>query len=581
VAAAACSIVLSVSYVLYDKDVWQHLAVGRAIWTLHAVPVRQIWIWPTYGTPEVTPSWLFRALLWPVWQAGGVTALFAWRWVKTLAAFGLAWAAARRMGARGLTPLLVIAACALTYRQRSQIRPETLVAVLLAAEIFVLEMRRHGGRDLTWLLVPIAWLWANAHLSYPLGLALTAAHLIAIPLDRRRGALNAHVPKRLALVLAAQVAITFAHPGGLPALLQPFTYVIAERNEPIMKTIPELFPIPWSANLADLLPLVLGGWLLLALGRWRRHGFDAAEALTAGGFVALAVPSQRFLGFAMVAVAPYLARDLDGWVARHRWPAWTRPAWARAGLVAAGCLAVGPPEWLRPDMPLGVAYDLRQLPVAACDFMAAHNVRGRGFNPFYLGGYQLWRFWPDPDRLPFMDIHQSGTPADRYAYAFAGFEPRAWSDLDARHHFDYVLWRRSGYGSERLLDRFDADSALALVFLDDAAALYVRRDGLMAPVAEAFRYRAIAAGPLKWRSLGVSAAADPALRDTLVRELEREAASSPEHALAETRLGGVALAAGDVAAARRHFERAQAVDPNTPGLKERFAALATAEAARR
>src|SRR5205085_10257351 len=150
-----------------------------------------------------------------------------------------------------------------------------------------------------------------------------------------------------------------------------------------MKTIPELFPVPWSANLANLLPVVLGGWLLLALGRWRRHGFDAAEALTAGGFAGIALPSQRFLGFAMIAVAPYLARDLDGWVAARRWPAWTRPAWARAGLAAIACFAVGPAVWRNPEVPLGIAYDMRQVPVAACDFMAEHGVRGHGFNPFY------------------------------------------------------------------------------------------------------------------------------------------------------------------------------------------------------
>jgi len=71
IAAAAISMVISVSYVLFEKDMWQHIAVGRALWSLHAVPTTQIWIWPTYGLPDVTPSWLFRVLLWPVWDHGG------------------------------------------------------------------------------------------------------------------------------------------------------------------------------------------------------------------------------------------------------------------------------------------------------------------------------------------------------------------------------------------------------------------------------------------------------------------------------------------------------------------------------
>ena len=33
-------------------------------------------------------------------------------------------------------------------------------------------------------------------------------------------------------------------------------------------------------------------------------------------------------------------------------------------------------------------------PIAACDLIAAHGVRGRSFNQMRSGGYLLWRFWP-------------------------------------------------------------------------------------------------------------------------------------------------------------------------------------------
>ena len=36
------------------------------------------------------------------------------------------------------------------------------------------------------------------------------------------------------------------------------------------------------------------------------------------------------------------------------------------------------------------------------DFMLAEGIRGRGLNHFYYGPYQLYRFWPERDRLPFM-----------------------------------------------------------------------------------------------------------------------------------------------------------------------------------
>jgi hypothetical protein len=571
IAAAAISIVISVSYVLFEKDMWQHIAVGRAIWALHHVPTTQIWIWPTYGAPDVTPSWLFRVLIAPVWDQFGVVGLFVWRWATTLAAFGLAWATARRMGARGLTPLLVMAVCVLTYRQRSQIRPETLAAVLLSLQIWILETRRQGGRDWTWALIPVAWVWANAHISYPLGFALTGIHLVG---DAWRG--RAKEAGRLALVLACQIAVSFLHPGGLPALLQPFQFVFSQRNDAIMQTIPELKPVNFRDNLTDLLPLVLLGWLVLYLRRVRRH-FDAVELLTVGGALAMALPSNRFLGFAMVMLAPYLARDLDAWITQCSWPSWTRPAWARAGLVTLACAATGAAEWARPEVTLGIAVRMREVPVHALNWIEQHGVRGRSYNPFYFGGYFLYRFWPDKERLPFMDIHQSGTERDRYEYAYAGFEKQAFRELDGRNQFEYIVWRRVGYGVVRALDMFDSDTTMALVFVDDAAALYLRRHGRYAALVDSFAYRAIPAGPSRWRTLDPEATRDSSLRAQILVELAREVSESPEHALASTQLGAEAMVARDWVGARRHLEEALRVNPRATGVHERLAVIALAE----
>ena len=579
-AAAAAAVLVSVTFVLYEKDFWQHLAVGRALWQLGHVPATQIWTWPTYGEPAITPSWGFRLAIWPVWKAGGVWGLYAWRWLTTLAVFGLAFVTARRMGARGMAPLLVIVLCALTYRQRSQIRPETLASVWLALTIAVLEWRRvsfggaprtGGWRDPALLLVPILWTWINTHVSYPLGLAVAFAYAIDASIARRAGAVA------LWRAIALSVLVLFANPYGPSAMVEPFRFFLGQRDEPIYRLIPELTPLDLGRNLTNFLPLVLFGWPLLQIDRLIRRRADLAEGLLTVFFIAVTIAAQRFLGFAMVVAAPFMARDLDRWLASRRTPRFMTPPPIRGVVTATLCLALGLMDWRRPEFPIGVGLRNVEYPIAACDFIAREGVRGRSFNHFYLGGYLLDRFWPDRGRLPFIDIHQTGTRADRDLYAYAMSDGAAWRALDEKHHFEWVLLRRVPYPGDFLVEHLDADSSFALVFLDDAAALYVRRDGILAPIAAAFRYRAIAAGPTKWHTLGVAASADTALRNTIVRELERESASSPEHALAELRLGGAALAAGDLVAARRHFENAQAVDPNTPGLKERFASLETAE----
>jgi len=87
--------------------------------------------------------------------------LATWRWGTTLGAF--AWRGRRAAhGSARLAPLVRScgARCS-TGSARSA--PDTLVAVLMALEIVLLEARRLGGRDRAWLLVPLAWVWANAH----------------------------------------------------------------------------------------------------------------------------------------------------------------------------------------------------------------------------------------------------------------------------------------------------------------------------------------------------------------------------------------------------------------------------------
>ena len=209
--AGAC-ILLAVTFRIIDTDFWQHLAVGRALWTTHEIPRIEEWSWPTWGEPAILRSWAFRALLWPFWLAGGSPGLFAWRWLTTALAFGFAWATARRMGARGLAPLAVLVVCALVYRQRSQVRPETLASVLLAFTMWLLAAARDApsgqprrARRLWWM-VGVVWVWANAHISYVLAFALLAIHLIAAHLDAGRGVRRGPAPAALWRVTLAAAA---------------------------------------------------------------------------------------------------------------------------------------------------------------------------------------------------------------------------------------------------------------------------------------------------------------------------------------------------------------------------------------
>src|SRR5262245_40703376 len=598
--AAGC-IVLSVSAWIYDTDFWHHLLVGKVIWQTHSIPALNLWTWPAYGHTDANNAWLFRALVWPLWSAWGITGLFAWRWLSTLAVFGILWAAARRMGARGFTPLVVMAACALVYRQRTQLRPETLVAILIALQIWLLEARRvardaaitaaRGGavptatpllRDPLLGLIPIAWVWANTHPSYYMGFILIGFHV----LDDLRAAGRAPAAAaalvragslRLFLIAVAGFAISFANPWGWRPLWQPFEFFLTLRHEPIYQGIGELQHLDWHNNARNGLAVLMVLWPVLAVWRGRRAGFDLVEALCLVFFTALMLNTQRFNAVWSVFAAPYLARDLDAWVQARAFPAWTLSAWARAGLAALTCVAIGIPEWMRIEYPIGVRLDMARYPVKACDFMAAHGVRGHGFNDFQ-GGYQAWRFWPERERLPFMTgTPEAATKTDRNLLALSQQSRGSWLQLDAIHHFDYVLISRFHSGWGRLLDFLDADSTWALVFADDAAALYVRRGGPLARVAAEYGYHYLPGGTEGLAALGQRAVGDTTVRRGVEEELLRETRDSPYASQAYSLLARAAFTERRFGDAERYTRAAIAAEPLTPGEHERLGRIALAE----
>jgi len=572
IVACAASLVLSASYRLYDTDFWTLLVTGKAMWKAGGIPMTDQWTWPTLGEPQVMSSWLFRWRLWPLWEHGGVPGLFVWRWVVTLATFGLLAMAARRMGARGFLALPLLAWCGVAYRLRTDIRPELAAGALFALALWLLESERsrkvaarEDGSVSPWRrifadrrvwLVPLACVWANAHLSWYLLFVLWGLYL----LDGRGGR-----PWRL---VAFAAAATFVNPWGWRALWQPFEFALFWRNERLFRAIAELQPLDWRAHVRDGLPLLFALWAALAIWRWRRRGFDVVEALGGFFFVIAAISSQRFLGNAVAFAAPFLVRDAAEWAAARAWSPWLGGAWVRAGLAAATCFAVGIAEWTRHELPLGIALDTRKLPVAACDFIEARGIRGRALNDLHLGGYLAWRAWPGRDRLPFMTTQpENARPDDRRAYAAALIEARGWQQLQIRHRFEWVLLDRNPSPGERLLAWVAADTAFAPVFMDDAAIVFVRRRGALAAVADSFAFRTVPADPDARRALIFACEGDSALRAAATAEFARQAASSSQSALAEQALGTLALMEGRIEQGRAHLERALAIRPTLPGAR--------------
>jgi hypothetical protein len=587
---AAVCVLAFVTTIVQDTDLWTLLAQGRSLWSGHPPTINQ-WTWPSWDAPQTASSWLFRALLWPLWQLGGEWGVFAWRWASTIAIFALAWACARALGARGLVALPVLVACAAIYRVRADARPESLAAVLLALALVLLEAGRARSRDTAasprgagaarwpaeWALVLVALVWVNAHVTWYLLFALIGFHVLDAwaRSDRARAA-------RLVLIAVASLAVSFVHPSGWRALWAPFEFALVWGRDPMFASVEELRRLSWRDDWRSGIAVLVLLWPVLIVWRGSRRRFDLVEALACATLGALTILSVRFAGVFAVAAAPFIARAMAEFVAvvapdppRPPVPAgpWARSAAAIAAsaVIAAYVLSLG-------DRSPGVGIAMVNAPVRAADVMAEVGIRGRGFNEMHLGGYLSHRFWPDRERAPFVTTQPELSGAEiRATYGEAMRRPAAWYALDRSLGFDYVLLERAQDPGDHLPDVLDGDTTWVMVFGDDAAQLWVRRGGRFADVAAARGYAVIPGGRDRRPGLIAAAESDPALRQRAAAEAERMTAESPWNGHAHHMLGYFALMDSRHADARRHFEETLRQQPGIAGVRALLGFLALHE----
>jgi tetratricopeptide (TPR) repeat protein len=162
-----------------------------------------------------------------------------------------------------------------------------------------------------------------------------------------------------------------------------------------------------------------------------------------------------------------------------------------------------------------------------------------------------------------MDVHQTGTRADRDLYTYASIRREAWDELARRHGVELAMvdGHQEWILGDHLLDFLDLEPDWALVFRDDAAALYLRRSSPQGPAADSLAYRVMPGGNEALVALWPRIVRNPALRDSLKAELERCAASSRFNAHAHSSLANLAFMEKDRAGARRHLLAALRADP--------------------
>ena len=556
-----------------DPDSFHHLALGRDI-ARNGLRAEEPFLYPIRGAHTGRP---------PYWL--GSLAVYGWHVLlgeRALSLFPAAAAAALAVvllldsmprGGRPTLRAMAVAALPLalvleTFRYRAAARPEILATLLLAVTMWSIR-RLEDGEPRPLLAFPaLALLWTNLHPSSLAGIgpiAVFAAAGLASRAVGRTPALPSLRDVALAgAVAAAALAASLATPSRTNPVAAAARFALSalriDAGNPaagdaalpgVTRAVAEMQgggASLWGSPVGVLMLVTALSFLV------RPRALRLREVLTVALFAWLPFNAVRFsLMFAAVA-APVAARHLEEACAALPERAGRLPVRSLAPLVAlAAALATIPLGRLAPHIRFGTGLVPGAFPVRGADYLAAARFEGRLFNTFGFGGYLEWR----EVGPPFQDGRGLLAPGDSPAALLGTASPVHFAFLDRKYRFDALLiavptmdpaFARQVVAAGRKDDWVVARSTWSLVAFDDAALLYLRRDGRYGEQARRDEY--LAANPAN-ADLPVYGAEVP----LLLREYARSVAEAPSCVRCRLLLGEMALAAG------RPEEAARAVSP--------------------
>lgn len=499
-----------------QPDLYFHLACGERILS-EGLPTHNVFLAPHPEHPFVAHEWAFQVGAILLWRLGQGAALL------TLAKTGaVALALALIAGRSGPAPLrwLLLIPLVLVGGGRYVLRPEVLTLLGVALHLYLLP-RWRGARAGALLLLGYQALWSNSHGYALLGPCLTLGALAGVALERT--ALGARwfrsprgpAPAALALLLAAELGISFLNPAGPAAPLYPFLHLGQSAGEAPLPIVELLSP--FDRTLSEHTEVRLFRVWLLLLPLFVAAGLRArrlpADTLAMGaGLVVVALPYVRHLALGAAGLAVLTAPGalaLGGWLTRdwrgeRRARALTGLTWGGAALAGLLTLATLDDRFhetsdYRARAGVGLA-DLATYPGAAEVLDAAPPDTGGLFNTFGSGHWLLWKRGERAPR-PFicgnldlyprahLELYHQLLAGERDFTATCEEHGISWALLDHRVEVPPALIAALAHDPRWTLVQADAHAALFL--LSDVA----RRVGIAPLDREAFARAAGEAAP--------------------------------------------------------------------------------------
>jgi hypothetical protein len=401
---------------ILSVDFGWHIKTGELIWATKSIPTRDVFSYIAEGKPWVDSHWLFQLMIYGVHTAAGFPGLCALRILLVIGAFAFLLSIHYRREYLPISLLVCLLALFVSY-QRFVMRPELVSLCFLA--LFFYSMENFSKRPRVFMVVlPLCQLlWTNMHGLAAIGVAFVSIYLAGdffqLLLSKSKSEspnakCDARELKLKCVVFGLVVLAYLANANGAEGILYPLKIFGELRGEASAFPRLEELESPFSINPEFALDPVAVYKLFVVVsalawvGHWRRVRF--AHILLYATFFYLSTLAMRNMSLFAVVATPITVRNLNGMMDRvfHTGNPTAKIRGAVAVVTAASMLLVSAMVWtltsnnqlyaqLRWPRTFGVGLSDR-FAGDAIDELA--NLDGRFFNSPDLGGYLIWKLYP-------------------------------------------------------------------------------------------------------------------------------------------------------------------------------------------
>lgn len=454
-------------------DYFWHLTAGRWMLDNAALPGVDPLAIGSARVQWIDGSWLFQVVLALFRGVASDEGVWLARATVT-AALLFAITAITRRRTSDVTALILCSAALWGAWHRLDARPET-AGVVCAVLAVLLMQSSHRLRPLWYLLLTVVWI--NLHPSALLAPVIASCGVIDALL-RRNG-----LPPRL-MQFAAGCAGLFVNPWGWEGVVAPFRLARQVGSGGFVN----LEWLPSSPATFPLLYLTVAAIVLLLINDRMRHPFEAL-LLAVLAFLAIRwVRNHAFFFLLMPLLATPLVELRDE----------VRARWDRVALVTGFALIAGASSVvLRWGIEPGV--DSTRFPIRTAAMIESLGLRGNVYVPDQFGGYVMWQLYPEKRVL--IDGRNELYAALIPRILRARRDSREWQNLFTEFDLRIAVEEHATQPLEvmdpRTGETVHSSSSLAyfpreqwaLVAVDPASMLFVRRDAADPAVLQRIEYR--------------------------------------------------------------------------------------------